>query len=153
MSLFSYVRSIYALDSLDTRFTISSTTPYKSVVDSRASHTKSKLSQADAPLEVPIQRDSDGHPLTQPSKWKTPEFYFYYFVFLTVIPYMFWVVYDVSRRQLNEYLSYGVLRHSDQLFQRLILTITNMRISYHQAGYQAVKSYALRFSSIGRIFT
>jgi hypothetical protein len=98
MSLFSYVRSIYALDTLDTRFTTSSTTPYKSTIDGRADYTKSKLSQDNALQGVSIKLDSHGQPRAQPSKWTTPEFYFYYFVFLTVVPYMFWVVYDVSKR-------------------------------------------------------
>lgn len=39
--------------------------------------------------------------LVQPSRWNTLEFYFYYFVFITVIPYMFWITYDVSRRGCN----------------------------------------------------
>lgn len=31
-----------------------------------------------------------------PSRWKTPEFAFYYVVFLTVVPIMIWVPVDLS---------------------------------------------------------
>ncbi|KAH9823780.1 glycerol uptake protein 1-like [Teratosphaeria destructans] len=36
-------------------------------------------------------------PNTQPSKWNTPEYYLYYFFFLTIPPLMFKAVYDVSQ--------------------------------------------------------
>jgi protein-cysteine N-palmitoyltransferase HHAT len=98
MTLFSYVRSIYSLDTLDTRFTTLSTTQYKPSIDDRDNATKPNLSQDTALQEAHVKRDSSGQPLAQPSKWKSPEFYFYYLVLLTVVPYMFWVVYDVSRR-------------------------------------------------------
>jgi hypothetical protein len=97
MSVFSYIRSIYQLDTLDTRFTNSSTTPYKRPVNAQTDPTYSKSSQ-DLPQGEPVKLDSNGRPIAQPSKWNTPEFYFYYFVFLTIVPYMFWVAYDVSRR-------------------------------------------------------
>jgi len=97
MNLFSYIRSIYQLDTLDTRFTNSSTTPYKRPVTAQIDPTYSKASE-DLPQGVPIKLDRNGRPIAQPSKWNTSEFYFYYFVFLTIVPYMFWVAYDVSRR-------------------------------------------------------
>ncbi|RAL67864.1 hypothetical protein DID88_008590 [Monilinia fructigena] len=45
-------------------------------------------------------------PVAQPSRWNTPEFYFYYFIFLTVVPYMFWIAYDVSRPSDPNYHKY-----------------------------------------------
>lgn len=98
MSLFSYVRSVYALDTIDTRFTSSSTTPYKSVIDARLDPAQGS-SRPLPPQGVPAKLDSNGKPIAQPSKWNTPEFYFYYLVFIVVVPYMFWIAYDVSRRQ------------------------------------------------------
>ncbi|PBP23014.1 MBOAT family protein [Diplocarpon rosae] len=96
MSLFSYVRSIYALDTIDTRFTSSSSTPYRTVVDAR-SHPDHKAKRDDSVPGVGVRTDNSGRPIAQPSKWNTPEFYFYYFVFLTIVPSMFWVAFDVSR--------------------------------------------------------
>lgn len=97
MSLFSFLRSIYNVDTLDTRFTTPSTVPYKPEIASSkaASRSNGTLgdtdSRRDATAEI-IKR-------AEPSKWRTPEFYIYYFIFLTVVPYMFWVAYDVSRRE------------------------------------------------------
>jgi hypothetical protein len=99
MSLFSYVRSIYALDTIDTRFTSSSSTPYKAVVDARIDPATNASKRDDSVLGVGVRTDSRGKPIAQPSKWRTPEFYFYYFIFIITVPYMFWVAYDVSRRQ------------------------------------------------------
>ncbi|KAK4542400.1 hypothetical protein LTR36_006857 [Oleoguttula mirabilis] len=46
-----------------------------------------------------------GEPLAtaQPSKWKTPEYYLYYAVFLTIPPLMTWCVYDVSQSHNSNY--------------------------------------------------
>jgi hypothetical protein len=98
MSPFSYLRAIYDLDTIDTRFTSSSSTPYKSVIDARIDPVKGESSKGLAPA-IPIKLDRNGKPLAEPSKWFTLEFYFYYVVFLVVVPYMFWITYDVSRRQ------------------------------------------------------
>lgn len=108
MSLFSYIRSIYSLDTIDTRFTSSSSTPYKTVVDARLDPVAvARAAKRDDSIPgVGVKTDSNGMPIAQPSKWKTPEFYFYYFVFITVVPYMFWIAYDVSRRQYESALSW-----------------------------------------------
>ena len=98
MSIFSYIKSIYALDTIDTRFTSSSATPYKAVVDARISSAAAASKRDDSITGVGVKTDHSGRPIAQPSKWKTPEFYFYYFIFIITVPYMFWVAYDVSRR-------------------------------------------------------
>jgi len=112
MSLFSYVRGIYALDTIDTRFTSSSSTPYKAVVDARIDPATSISKRDDSVPGVGVRTDSRGKPIAQPSKWRTPEFYFYYFIFIITVPYMFWVAYDVSRRQYNSRLHFQVLTSS-----------------------------------------
>ncbi len=99
MRPFSYIRSIFALDTIDTRFTSSSATPYKSVVDARAESAVRALKRDDSIPGVGVKTDHSGRPIAQPSKWKTPEFYLYYLVFIITVPYMFWVPYEVSRRQ------------------------------------------------------
>jgi hypothetical protein len=78
----SLLASVYDLDTLDTRFTTPSSVPYRPSTEKR---------EEDIPR--PDKR-------AEPSKWGTPEFYLYYLVFLTVVPYMFWIAYDVSRRAL-----------------------------------------------------
>lgn len=94
MNLLSSMRSIYALDTLDTRFSNSPKVPYKAVVDARNGH-------GTAPAQdIPLKLDSQRKPiLPAGALWKTPEFYLYYFVFIITVPYMFWIAYDVSRRQ------------------------------------------------------
>jgi hypothetical protein len=98
MSIFSYIRSVYALDTIDTRFTNSSATPYRTVVDGRLDSAEANAKRDDSNPGVGVKTDFSGRPVAQPSKWNTPEFYFYYLVFTIVVPYMFWIAYDVSRR-------------------------------------------------------
>ncbi|AEO65954.1 uncharacterized protein THITE_2077439 [Thermothielavioides terrestris NRRL 8126] len=74
----SFLASVYDLDTLDTRFTTPSSVPYRAAIEKR-------------------EHDARPDRRAEPSKWATPEFYFYYLVFLTVVPYMFWIAYDVSR--------------------------------------------------------
>ncbi|EAQ92654.1 hypothetical protein CHGG_00889 [Chaetomium globosum CBS 148.51] len=76
-----FLSSLYDLDTLDTRFTTPSSVPYRVASDKREDDNKVVDKQVDPP------------------KWKSLEFYLYYLVFLTVVPYMFWVAYDVSRRR------------------------------------------------------
>jgi len=99
MSIFSYVRSIYALDTLDTRFTNASSTSYQTVIDTRAETSAIQAKRDDSVPGSGGKLDRKGRPLAQPSLWRTKEFTFYYFVFATIVPYMFWICYDVSRRK------------------------------------------------------
>lgn len=131
MSLFSYIRSIYALDTIDTRFTSSSATPYKNVVDARADSAAATSKRDDSIPGVGVKTDYSGRPIAQPSKWKTPEFYFYYFIFIITVPYMFWVAYDVSRRQYK--LSITLANDLTLGQPRTKITI-NMNIYFRRGG-------------------
>ncbi|KUJ24606.1 glycerol:H+ symporter-like protein [Mollisia scopiformis] len=106
MSIFSYVRSIYALDTIDTRFTSSSSTPYRATIDARNEFPNAYSKRDDSVPGAGVKTDYSGRPIAQPSKWKTPEFYFYYVVFIITVPYMFWVAYDVSRPSDPNYHKY-----------------------------------------------
>lgn len=86
MSPFSFLRSVYTLDTLDTRFTTPSTTSYKTVIDSRGEE-----DIRDAQKEKIANRAG-------PSRWNTPEFYLYLAVVFICVPLMIWVPYTVSRR-------------------------------------------------------
>lgn len=96
MGLLSYLRKVYDLDTLDTRFTAPSKVPYQTVIDQRNDPVASREAAEDARNRAPA------------SKWKTPEFSLYLLVIMFVIPYMFWVVYDVSRREFKEYPCAGL---------------------------------------------
>ena len=87
MGFLSALRGIYSLDTLDTRFTTPSTVSYSTAVEQRTDRNGKR--------EVYNKPDKRA----QPPKWKTPEFFLYYLVFVVAVPYMFWVAYDVSRRE------------------------------------------------------
>ncbi len=81
MSLSQWAGRLYSLDTLDTRFTTSSKTPYSNEATGASSERRAIAAAA------------------KPSKWRTPEFAIYGLIFLTVVPLMFWTVYDVSQRK------------------------------------------------------
>jgi hypothetical protein len=78
-SIFAWLRRVYSLDTLDTRFT-SSATP---------AHANTRPSK-DARANVIAQGAS-------PSLWRTPEFFVYYLFFIILVPLMFKTVIDVSK--------------------------------------------------------
>ena len=87
MTLVSFFRELYSLETLDTRFGASSRTPQK-VDDSEPRKPGGK--------DV---RETTGLPQgAATSKWNTPEFYFYGLVFLVCVPQMYWAVVQVSQR-------------------------------------------------------
>ncbi|OTA04359.1 glycerol:H+ symporter (Gup1), putative [Trichoderma parareesei] len=94
MGLSSYLRKVYDLDTLDTRFTSSTSVPYQTVIDARDDPAVEREAAARARSSAP------------PPKWRTPEFFLYYIVFIVVVPYMFWVAYDVSRPSDPRYSKY-----------------------------------------------
>jgi protein-cysteine N-palmitoyltransferase HHAT len=91
MAILAFIKSIYSLDTLDTRFRTPSTVPYKTAVEARKGEL-SGLSGGRGHLSKGSQIQ------TQPSKWNTPEFYFYFLVIGMAVPSMFWTAYSVSRR-------------------------------------------------------
>ncbi|KAF6842820.1 Glycerol uptake protein 1 [Colletotrichum musicola] len=89
-----FLRSIYDLDNLDTRFTNSSSVPYKTVIEARDDPARSKESSTKIKSRA------------QPSKWFTPEFIFYVLVIAIAIPSMFWVAYTASTPSDPRYKRY-----------------------------------------------
>lgn len=87
MGFFSFIGSVYDLDTLDTRFTTPSAVPYAAKIANDRNDKRDSNNSATG-RSLP----------TNPSKWGTPEFFLYYLVFLIAVPYMFWVPYSVSRR-------------------------------------------------------
>ncbi|KAH8427571.1 putative glycerol:H+ symporter (Gup1) [Aspergillus melleus] len=95
-SIFSRLRQLYTLDTLDTRLTVPATTPLKAAADTRPATAKDARAQAIA----------NG---AEPSNWRTPEFYVYYLVFLVAVPLMFKAVIEVSQESHPSYSTYADL--------------------------------------------
>ncbi|KAI1418892.1 MBOAT, membrane-bound O-acyltransferase family-domain-containing protein [Xylaria sp. FL1777] len=111
MGAFSYLRNVYDLDSLDTRFTVSSTTPYRAVVEARGDAAAASKERAAKWNSRPASSSSSSSSPSSPSpsskpRWNTPEFYLYYVVFVVAIPYMFWITYDASKATHPNYGNY-----------------------------------------------
>lgn len=94
MGLISWIRRVYSLDTLDTRFAVSATTPLKAAGNGSPAATNSAQSAKG-------EASGPGKNGASPSKWNTPEFYVYYVIFLVAVPMMFRTVYDVSKGMLR----------------------------------------------------
>ncbi|KAI0016161.1 MBOAT family protein [Xylariomycetidae sp. FL0641] len=95
MGVLSFLRSTYDLDTLDTRFTTSASTPYKTVVEARDDAIASK------------ERASKwNNRTTTRSRFNTPEFYLHFLTIGIAIPYMIWVAADASRPSHPNYRKY-----------------------------------------------
>jgi protein-cysteine N-palmitoyltransferase HHAT len=91
MTVITFFQQLYSLDTLDTRFTTSATTPLKFTNAQSAKTAESK---------------DDGRPEglasgASPSRYNTWEFYFYALVFLICVPLMYMAVVDVSQRMFT----------------------------------------------------
>ncbi|KAI0867586.1 MBOAT, membrane-bound O-acyltransferase family-domain-containing protein, partial [Hypoxylon argillaceum] len=96
MGALSFFRNVYDLDTLDTRFTVTSTTPYQTVIESRndtafASKERAARWKSRPPSE---------------SRWKTPEFYVYLVGTALAIPAMLWVAYEASQPSHPNFKNY-----------------------------------------------
>ena len=99
MTLLHCARRLYSLDTLDTRFTTSSRTPpQESAPDTQSPIDPARPSPTEngsRTVRVPGSKSDAG---TSPPRWRTPEFFVYYIAFILVVPMMFKVAYDVSKR-------------------------------------------------------
>ena len=97
MGLFAMFKRLYSLDTLDTRFTTSSRTPprdTRSRIDpAQPSSGRTVLGKDEKESKTVAESSSEA----SPSRWRKPEFFVYYFAFITVVPMMFKVTYDVSK--------------------------------------------------------
>ncbi|KAK4992981.1 glycerol transporter [Elasticomyces elasticus] len=97
------LHKLFSLDTLDSRFTASAKTPPKELSEASIDPAKS-LDPKAAAHDQPFRGV-----LAQPSKWRTPEFYVYYFCFLTIVPFMFKAVYDISKESDPNYPKFAPL--------------------------------------------
>lgn len=92
MTWLEQLRQLYSLDTLDTRFTISSTTPPRDALELHDRSTRrpnNETREEGAKAQIKAR--------AQPSLWGTPEYIVYIVVILVCIPLMFKSVYDVSK--------------------------------------------------------
>ena len=87
-----FLRELYSLDTLDTRFIVPATAPPKEALE------EAKLDPA-GPLPVQNGRSKsrDAGDTVQPPRWNTPEYYFYYVAVGLSVLTMFKLVLDVSQ--------------------------------------------------------
>ncbi|KAJ6127068.1 Glycerol uptake protein 1 [Penicillium sp. IBT 18751x] len=100
-----WLRRIYSLDTLDTRFTTSATTPAST--DTRPHSAKDDRANA-------IAQNAPA------SLWRTPEFFIYYIFFITLVPLMFKTVIDASKDDHPIYPTYSHLLSPGWIPGRLV---------------------------------
>ncbi len=106
MSLLYYLKRLYSLDTLDTRFTTSSKTPLQYTASEHG--VDSSQPAAGTAKSNDKKYSISAVPGARPSRWNTVEYYFYYFCFITIVPMMFKVPYDVSKCKQGACLPVGV---------------------------------------------
>lgn len=92
--MLQYLRRLYSLDTLDTRFTASRSSSLK---DPGAGRRTARVVAAGDIAAGEATKISG----ISASLWETTEFYVYYIIFIVVIPLMFKVAIEVSNRKFN----------------------------------------------------
>ncbi|KAJ5089951.1 Glycerol uptake protein 1 [Penicillium argentinense] len=103
-SLFAWLRRLYSLDTLDTRFTATAIPP-ANAADTRPS------------------KDARANAIAQNAReplWRTPEFFIYYLFFITLVPLMFKTVIDASKDSHPVYATYSDLLSPGWIPGRLV---------------------------------
>ena len=131
-ALLSWLRRIYSLDTLDTRFTSTATTPGVTAADTRPPAAKDARAKAIA----------QGRPAPL---WRTPEFFIYYLFFITLVPLMFKTVVDASKGRFPAAQATRCFRAAGHILiaglaikQTHILSIPHTPTFFHRAGSPVV---------------
>ena len=102
MAFSQYAQKLFSLDTLDTRFTNSSSAPPKA--DISIDPTKPSLKGYG---NGDLRKSKSGQTVQKEgpaaSRWGTPEFFIYYVVFIICVPLMFKAAHDVSTRTALHY--------------------------------------------------
>jgi protein-cysteine N-palmitoyltransferase HHAT len=109
MTIISFFRDLYSLDTLDTRFTTSSTTPLKAGDDESR-----KTATQDGPSSSKLPSGAS------PPRWRTPEFLLYLLVFIVSVPQMYLAVVEVSQADSPNYTRYEHMLSPGWLFGRKV---------------------------------
>jgi hypothetical protein len=134
MTPISFLRQLYSLDTLDTRFTTLPRTPLKAANTDPAQAIKPQDDKPPATLP----------PGASPSRWRTPEFYLYALVHLVVVPQMFKAVVDVSQCTYSLIPGLPIRPATENpltMTQLPIPTTPNSPTFSPLGGYRAAKSY------------
>ena len=130
-----FFRQLYSLETLDTRFVIPATAPPKEALE------QFHAEGGKVPQQLNGRAERRSRPETaQPAHWKTPEFFFYYLVIGSAVPFMTWSVWSVSQGQRKSIYSSNVVAFIDFL-QSLIPITPNSQIYSPMVGYPAGKLY------------
>ena len=108
MTISHHVKTLFSLDTLDTRFT--------SLQASRKpTYEPLSLDPAKAPLNngLSVSKATSQHEGSSHARWKSPEFTLYALVFLVAIPLMFKSVYEVSNGKITHLDFHVVQTRSD----------------------------------------
>ncbi|KAJ4405129.1 glycerol transporter [Didymella pomorum] len=97
----AYIRQLYSLDTLDTRFVVPATSPPKEALE------EAKVDPAN-PYPISNGRDKTSEHV-QPPRWRTNEFYFYYVVISASVFFMFKLVIDCSKESHPNYSKFSHL--------------------------------------------
>ncbi|KAF2121727.1 MBOAT, membrane-bound O-acyltransferase family-domain-containing protein [Lophiotrema nucula] len=102
-----FLRQLYSLETLDTRFIVPATAPPKEALEE---------AELDPAKPEPVQNGQNGNYQSrgtidgvQPSRWKTPEFYAYCLVIGVAVALMLKAVYDVSKASHPNYPKFARL--------------------------------------------
>ncbi|KAF2685766.1 glycerol:H+ symporter-like protein [Lentithecium fluviatile CBS 122367] len=100
----NYLRQLYSLDTLDTRFVVPATVPPKEALE---------FAELDPATPLPVRngqlKSRELEERVQPSRWNTPEFYFYNAVIAWSIYFMFAKNIEVSKESHPSYREYDHL--------------------------------------------
>ncbi|UPX19568.1 glycerol transporter [Ascochyta rabiei] len=99
----SYLRQLYALDTLDTRFVVPASAPPK-----EALHHPDLDHAHPLPRPQATHRTSAAHHTHQP-RWRTPEFYFYYVIISASVFFMFNLVIHCSQHSHPNFSTFSHL--------------------------------------------
>lgn len=121
MTILAYVKRLFSLDTLDTRFSNPSKSHSSNVTNEPLLSDPSQSPSNHVSHEFQSQKSetiqyNDGSSM---SRWKSSEFKFYAVVFLVAIPLMFKSVYDVSNRK---HTSFTLMRRARKSTKEVRLT-------------------------------
>lgn len=138
--LLSYLRRLYSLDTIDTRFTTNSKTPLHQTASEHGVDVSRPAIAS--PEQSNVKQDQALQSGTQPSRWRTPEYYFYYLVFIVMVPLMFKVPFDVSQGK-TRIKTWNVAGLTYMTIQQVIRNIPNSSRCFQMDGFLVVKWCAL----------
>jgi hypothetical protein len=90
----SFLKGVYAVDTLDTRFTTPSSVPYKTTAGARKHNGGVDGGKRDGASSSKRENKP-----AEPPRGNTPEFYLYYAIVASAVLSMFWIAYGVSDRR------------------------------------------------------